>query len=161
MTKLEKTVEALRRCVSAAEFEKALAEVEAAEGETTPAYDVEKTARELLTELGTPDHIAGHGYTVTALLMAVKDPGLLKAVTGKLYPGVAAVYNTTGSRVERAIRHAVELTWDRANTDVLAKYFGNTVHPDKGKPMNSEFLARLGSVIRQKVKEGQAHGGNE
>lgn len=158
MTKLEKTVEALRRCIPADKFEKELAKIEKAEAEaTTPQIrstaDVEKLVRELLTELGTPDHIKGHRYLVTALRAVVEDPDILDAVTKEIYPEVAAMHNTTGSRVERAIRHAVEVTWDRGDWEVLGKYFGNTVSLTKGKPTNSEFLARLGNVIRQKVKE--------
>jgi two-component system response regulator (stage 0 sporulation protein A) len=154
MTKLEKTVEALRRCIPAAEFEKAMAEVEATEAETaTPAPDIEKMIRELLTNLGTPAHIKGHRYLVTALQQVVENPDLLGAVTYKLYPGVAKVYNTTASRAERAIRHAIEVTWDRGDWSVLSTYFGNTVSLTKGKPTNSEFLALMGNEIRQQVKE--------
>ena len=154
MTKLEKTVEALRRCIPAAEFEKAMAEVEETEAKTaTPAHDTEQRIRELLTELGTPDHIKGHRFIVTALLFIVKDPDIMDAVTKEIYPKVAEVHRTTPSRVERAIRHAVEVTWDRGDWEVLGRYFGNTVSLTKGKPTNSEFLARLCNVIRQSVKE--------
>jgi two-component system response regulator (stage 0 sporulation protein A) len=154
MTKLEKTVEALRRCVPAAEFEKAMAEVEATEAKpAAPAPDLEKLIREFLTELGTPDHVKGHRFLVTALLMVVENPDCLDSITKGVYRGVAAIHNTTQSRVERAIRHAVEVTWDRADWSVLNRYFGNTVSREKGKPTNGEFLARLCNIIRQKVKE--------
>lgn len=158
MTKLEKTVEALRRCIPAAEFEKAMAEVEETEAETAApknrsTVDVEKMIRAQLTWLGTPEHIKVHRYLVTALRMVVDSPDCLDAVTKELYPGVAALHNTTASRVERAIRHAIEVTWDRGDLDVLAACFGNTVSITKGKPTNSEFLARLGNVVRQSVKE--------
>lgn len=154
MTKLEKTVEALRRCIPAAEFEKAMAEVEETEAKTvTPAHDIEKLTQELLTELGTPGHIKGHRYMVTALRMIVDDPTVLDVVTSELYPGVAVVHNTTGPRVERAIRHAIEITWDRIDPDDMRRYFGNTVSPEKGKPTNSEFLSRVGNIVRQRAKE--------
>lgn len=154
MTKLEKTVEALRRCIPVAEFEKAMAEVEATEAKpAAPTHDIEKLTRDLLTELGTPEHIKGHRFLVTALLMVAEKPDRLDAITKEIYPDVAVVHNTTASRVERAIRHAVEVTWDRGDLETLSGYFGNTVSITKGKPTNSEFLARLGNIIRQKVKE--------
>lgn len=156
MTKLEKTVEALRRCIPADKFEKAMAEVEATEARTNaPECDAEAVIRGLLTEIGTPDHVKGHRYIVTALRMVVDRPDLIDAMHKELYPGVAAAHNTTYSRAERAIRHAIELTWARGDWDVLGRYFGNTVSPTRGKPTNSEFLARLANVVRLKVKEAQ------
>lgn len=156
MTKLEKTVEALRRCIPADEFEKAMAEVENAEAanQVSPEENAEKLIRAALVKLGTPEHIKGHRYLVSALLLAVKDPDCLDSITKELYPGVAAMHHTTSSRVERAIRHAVEVTWDRGDLDTLTAYFGNTVNLLKGKPTNSEFIARLANVIRQEMKEG-------
>lgn len=156
MTKLEKTVEALRRCIPADKFEKELAEIEKEEGQVSKSVDAEAIARDLLFELGTPEHIKGYPYLITALLAVVEDPDLLHAVTKGLYIEVAGKHNTTASRAERAIRHAVEVTWDRGDVDVLDKYFGNTVSPNKGKPTNSEFLARVSRAIRERLKEAQA-----
>lgn len=157
MTMLEKTVEALRRCVPADTFNAAMAEVE--REEATPksvgakAVGIEPIIRELLTELGTPAHIKGHRYIITALRLIVEDPDNIDAITKKLYPGIAAEQDTTKSRVERAVRHAIEVTWDRGDLSVLARYFGNTVSLNKGKPTNAEFLAQLANTIRHKMKE--------
>lgn len=104
--------------------------------------------RQVLLDLGVPDHILGQRYLVTALTIAAKDQTAVDAITGYLYPTVAEQYNTTGSRVERAIRHAIEVAWDRGDLEVLAKYFGNTVSGTKGKPTNSEFIARISNVVR-------------
>lgn len=158
MTKLEKTVEALRRCVPAAEFEKAMAEVEKVEAPATHSsntVDVENLIHDLLTELGTPAHLIGYRYLVTALRLIVEDPGIIDTITFGLYPKLAAMYDTSSSRVERALRHLIEVTWTRADWDVLRRYFGNTIHPEKGKPTNGEFMARMGVIIRRKVKESQ------
>jgi two-component system response regulator (stage 0 sporulation protein A) len=151
MTKLEKTVEALRRCVPVAEFARALAEVEATEPETP--RDPETLIRALLFELGTPENIKGHPYLVTALLLVVEDPGRLDAVVKELYPAIAGQHGTTSSRAERAIRHAIDVTWVRGDPDILNSYFGWTVNAAKGRPTNSEFLARVGNIIRQKLRE--------
>lgn len=156
MTKLEKTVEALRRCIPAAEFEMALAEVEKAEAPAAHSRDtviVEGMVHDLLAELGTPAHLTGYRCLVTALLVIVDDPGIIDNITQGLYPMLAAMHDTTPSRVERALRHLIEVTWARGDWGVLNHYFGNTVNAEKGKPTNSEFLARVGIIIRQKVKE--------
>lgn len=121
----------------------------------TRPVDVEDIIREVLTELGTPAHIKGHPYLVTALLLVNDDPDLIHAMTKGLYFDIAKLHNTTGSRVERAIRHAIEVTWDRSDLDTLARYFGNTVQCAKGKPTNSEFVAQLHHVIRKRIKEAR------
>lgn len=162
MTLLEKTVAALCHCVPADTFAAAMAEVEREEAATQPMNnrpvgaepaDLESVIRELLTELGTPAHIKGYRYCVTGLLLIVKDPDVLDHITKELYPDIAKTHGTTKSRVERAIRHAVEVTWDRGDLSVLAHYFGNTVRSDKGKPTNAEFMAQMANIIRQKMKE--------
>lgn len=80
--------------------------------------------------------------------MAVEDPGIINAVTKQLYPGVAKLYATTSSRVERAIRHAIEVAWDRGDVDILNSYFGYTIHNTRGKPTNSEFIAMISDKLR-------------
>ena len=79
--------------------------------------------------------------------MAIEDPEIINAVTKQLYPSVAKQYNTTSSRVERAIRHAIEVAWDRGNVDVLNSYFGYTIHSSRGKPTNSEFIAMISDKL--------------
>ncbi len=80
-------------------------------------------------------------------MMAIEDPEIINAVTKQLYPSVAKQYNTTSSRVERAIRHAIEVAWDRGNVDVLNSYFGYTIHSSRGKPTNSEFIAMISDKL--------------
>lgn len=84
--------------------------------------------------------------------MAIEDPDIINAVTKQLYPGVARRYNTTPSRVERAIRHAIEVAWDRGDVDILNSYFGYTIHNTRGKPTNSEFIAMISDRLRLHMK---------
>ena len=84
--------------------------------------------------------------------MAVEDPGIINAVTKQLYPGVARKYDTTSSRVERAIRHAIEVAWDRGDVEVLNSYFGYTIHNTRGKPTNSEFIAMISDKLQLEKK---------
>ena len=102
----------------------------------------------MLHEVGVPAHIKGYQYVCKAIENVVVDPKLLEVVTKELYPGVAKEFGTTPSRVERAIRHAIERAWDGGDLDVLKEYFGNTVSCMRGKPTNSEFIAMLAEHIR-------------
>ena len=115
--------------------------------------DPEYLIRELLLELGAPDHLVGHPYVVQAILLVVQDRTYIDSITFGLYPQLAARFDTTASRVERAIRHLVEVTWSRGDMDVLVRYFGNTVSPEKGKPTNGEFVARLANIVKLRMKE--------
>ena len=115
--------------------------------------DPEYLIRELLLELGAPDHLVGHPYTVQAILLVVQDRTYIDSITFGLYPQLAAKFDTTAARVERAIRHLVEVTWTRGDWDVLGRYFGNTVSPDRGKPTNGEFIARLTNIVRQQMRQ--------
>ena len=113
------------------------------------AVDPEAILRQILLELGAPDHLLGHEYVVEGILLVANDRTYINNITFGLYPQLAARFDTTASRVERAIRHLVEVTWMRGDMDVLGKYFGNTVSMDKGKPTNGEFIARLANVVRK------------
>ena len=104
---------------------------------------------ETLLDVGVPDHLRGQRYLMTALAMAVHDQTATDAMTSYLYPTVAEKHNTSASRCERAIRHAVETAWDRGDFEVLTKYFGNSVSRNKGKTTNREFIARLANAIRE------------
>ena len=95
---------------------------------------------------------AGHAC-VEAVLMAVENRYYINNITFGLYPQIAAKFDTTASRVERGIRHLIEVTWTRGDMDVLCRYFGNTVSPDRGKPTNGEFIARIANVVRQRMRE--------
>lgn len=109
--------------------------------EINPGKDLRATITALLHELGFPAHILGYRYLKDAIAAAVNDQHMIDAITRKLYPHVAKLHNTTPSRVERAIRHAIETAWDRGDLEVLSNFFGNTVSAHKGKPTNSEFIA--------------------
>lgn len=115
--------------------------------------DPEYLVRQLLLELGAPDHLVGHPYVVQAVLMCLENRMYIDNITFGLYPQLAAAFDTTAARVERAMRHLVEVTWTRGDVDVLNRYFGNTVSPDKGKPTNGEFVARLTNIVKLRMKE--------
>ncbi len=110
--------------------------------------DLEITITEILHQIGVPAHIKGYHYLRDAITMAVNRPEIINAVTKELYPSVAKKYETTPSRVERAIRHAIEVAWDRGDVDVLNSYFGYTIHNGRGKPTNSEFIAMISDRMR-------------
>lgn len=112
------------------------------------AKSLELIVTEIIHQLGVPAHIKGYQYLRTAIIESVKDDEKLESVTKILYPTVADAYNTTPSRVERAIRHAIEIAWDRGNVDTLNAYFGYTVNTGKGKPTNSEFIALIADKIK-------------
>ena len=105
--------------------------------------DLETVVTEIIHEIGVPAHIKGYQYLREAIILTIHDMDLINAVTKALYPEVARRFNTTPSRVERAIRHAIEVAWDRGDIEVLQKYFGYTVSNIKGKPTNSEFIAMI------------------
>lgn len=109
---------------------------------------LEMEVTNIIHEIGIPAHIRGYLYLRDAILLVVENINLLNAVTKELYPAIAVKYNTTSSRVERAIRHAIELAWDRGNVNYLNEVFGHTVRIDKGKPTNSEFIAIIADKLR-------------
>ena len=120
--------------------------------ETKPEIDLELIVTNMIHEIGIPAHIKGYNYIRSAILMCVKEPELVNAITKRLYPEIAKKYETTGYRVERAIRHAIEVAWDRGDVEVLDSYFGYTLRSDRGKPTNSEFIAMLADKIRLMLK---------
>lgn len=105
----------------------------------------------VIHEVGIPAHIRGYGYLRDAILMVISDGELINAVTKSLYPAIATKYRTTPSRVERAIRHAIEVAWSRGNLEAIEELFGYTVSRDKGKPTNSQFIAMVADRIRLKA----------
>jgi two-component system response regulator (stage 0 sporulation protein A) len=114
--------------------------------------DLETEITNIIHEIGVPAHIKGYMYLREAITMVVNDMELLSAVTKELYPSIARKYNTTASRVERAIRHAIEVAWGRGQVETINKLFGYTIHNDKGKPTNSEFIAMVADKLRLKNK---------
>ena len=107
----------------------------------------------IMREIGVPAHIKGYEYLRESILLTVRDPELMHAVTKILYPTVAKANKTTPSRVERAIRHAIEVAWDRGDVDVLSSYFGYTIQNTRGKPTNSEFIAMIADKLRLDMKD--------
>lgn len=108
----------------------------------------ELTVTEILHQIGVPAHIKGYQFLRDAILLTVDDHEYINAVTKRLYPEIAKRNGTTASRVERAIRHAIEVAWDRGDVDTLNSYFGYTIHNLRGKPTNSEFIAMIADKIR-------------
>ena len=102
--------------------------------------------------MGVPAHVKGYQYLRDAIVMVTEEANLMGAVTKELYPMIAEKYITTASRVERAIRHAIELAWDRGNVDLMNRYFGYTINIDRGKPTNSEFIALITDKLRLRYK---------
>ena len=123
-------------------------------GETEEESPValERLVTSIIHEVGVPAHIKGYQYVREAIILAVQDMDVINAVTKVLYPEVARRYNTTPSRVERAVRHAIETAWDRGDLETLQRYFGYTVSNTKGKPTNSEFIAMIADRIRLQSK---------
>ena len=124
-----------------------------------PSYFAENNSLEaeitnIIHEIGVPAHIKGYLYLREAITMVVNDVELLSAVTKELYPNIAKRFNTTASRVERAIRHAIEVAWSRGQVETINRIFGYTIHNDKGKPTNSEFIAMVADKLRLKAKLG-------
>ncbi len=117
------------------------------------ALDPEYHIRQLLLELGSPEHLVGHPYVVQAVLLSLNDRRYIDGITFRLYPQLAATFDTTAARVERAIRHLIEVTWTRGDLKTLDKLFGNTVNPNKGRPTNGEFLARMVNIVKQRLRE--------
>ena len=106
----------------------------------------------ILHQMGVPAHVKGYQYLRDAIAFVTEEPNLMGAVTKELYPMVAEKHNTTASRVERAIRHAIELAWDRGNVDMMNRYFGYTINIERGKPTNSEFIAMIADKLRMGEK---------
>lgn len=114
--------------------------------------DIDSRISDLLTEIGIPVHVLGYGYLRYALQITIEDISIINSITKALYPTIAQQFGTTPSRVERAIRHAIEIAFDRGNTDTLYSLFGYSINFDKGKPTNSEFVATLADRLRLKLK---------
>lgn len=116
------------------------------------SHDLEKDVTDMIHEIGVPAHIKGYQYLREAIMMSVEEPDMLGAITKVLYPTIAKKYQTTSSRVERAIRHAIEVAWNRGKMETLDNLFGYTINTGKGKPTNSEFIALIADRIRLQYK---------
>ena len=117
-----------------------------------PPRDLEQDVTDMIHEIGVPAHIKGYQYLREAIIMSVNDIEMLNSITKILYPTIAKKYQTTPSRVERAIRHAIEVAWGRGEPGIMEKIFGYTVSAAKGKPTNSEFIAMIADKLRLELK---------
>ena len=115
-------------------------------------YDLEQDVTDMIHEIGVPAHIKGYQYLRDAIILSVNDMEMLNSITKILYPTIAKKYRTTASRVERAIRHAIEVAWNRGRMETLDDMFGYTINTGKGKPTNSEFIALIADKIRLKYR---------
>ena len=114
--------------------------------------DLEVIVSDIMHQIGVPAHIKGYQYVREAIILSINNNEMMSSVTKVLYPTVAKIYKTTSSRVERAIRHAIEVAWDRGDVDVLSSYFGYTIQNSRGKPTNSEFIAMISDKLRLRLK---------
>ena len=137
-----------------------LQEIRGGESLRTPIRRTDKTSIEtmvtsIIHEIGVPAHIKGYQYLREAIIIAVNDMDVINAITKVLYPQVAKTFQTTPSRVERAIRHAIEVAWDRGDLDTLQSFFGYTVSNTKGKPTNSEFIALIADKLQLQLESSE------
>ncbi|MDE7445746.1 MAG: sporulation transcription factor Spo0A [Lachnospiraceae bacterium] len=130
----------------------ALKEDSAKEPDKKLSYNLERDVTDMIHEIGVPAHIKGYQYLREAIMMSVEDPDMLGSITKVLYPTIARKNQTTASRVERAIRHAIEVAWNRGRMETLDALFGYTINTGKGKPTNSEFIALIADKIRLQYK---------
>ena len=149
----------LKPCDMSALVER-LQEIRGGESLRTPIRRGDKTSIEtmvtgIIHEIGVPAHIKGYQYLREAIIIAVNDMDVINAITKVLYPQVAKTFQTTPSRVERAIRHAIEVAWDRGDLDTLQRFFGYTVSNTKGKPTNSEFIALIADKLSLQLKSSE------
>lgn len=114
--------------------------------------DLEYVITDVIHQIGVPAHIKGYTYLREAISLSITNPDIINSVTKQLYPSVAKKFASTSSRVERAIRHAIEVAWDRGDVDILNSYFGYTIHNGRGKPTNSEFIAMISDKLRLRMK---------
>lgn len=136
-----------------AEVIKAIASITTDEqNDEKEALDLERIVSDVLKQIGVPPHILGYKYLRSAIIWCFQDDKLLNCVTKKLYPRIAKEYGTTSGRAERAIRHAIEVAWDRGNVEILHQYFGYTIDSERGKPTNSEFMATITDRMKLKYK---------
>ena len=123
--------------------------------EDNKRHSLEEKVTEIIHEIGVPAHIKGYQYLREAIIMSVNDMEMLNSITKILYPEIAKKYQTTPSRVERAIRHAIEVAWSRGQVETVENIFGYTVNANKGKPTNSEFIAMIADKLRLELKSAQ------
>ena len=155
MTSTEKRIDALTRfllCEDPEDREKIRAELKSFITVSRPSANPETIIRSIFLEIGVPDNLRGYEPAIHAILLIIQDHKYLENVTHLLYPTVAQQFNNTKTGIERCIRLCIEHAWKRGNIDALIRYFGYTTDPEKGKPTNSEFLARIANVVKQRLR---------
>ena len=155
MSDIEQRIYAITRFMLAEdpeEREKIKAELKAFGDFSRPPVDPETITRSIFLEIGVPEHLRGYEPAIYAITLIVKDRKYLDNVTHLLYPAVAKEFDNTKSGIERCIRSCVEHAWQRGNIEVLTRYFGYSTNPERGKPTNSEFLARIANVVKQRIR---------
>ncbi|MBR2047728.1 MAG: sporulation initiation factor Spo0A C-terminal domain-containing protein [Oscillospiraceae bacterium] len=155
MSELELTVEALKLCIQPEILEQALSRVKSASADQGNANSMDDQTLERVIGLhllnaGMPTHIKGYRFTITAIRLLLQEPDMADGITKWLYPEVARIHDSTPSRVERAIRHGIEVAWSRGDLAIHYDYFRNTVDGARGKPTNSEFLTRMAYLTRER-----------
>ena len=158
MSILEKQMDALMRlCVAEKEEDRECVRQEVRQmleaRKVSRSLDPEYLIRNLLMELGAPDHLSGYPMVIQAVLLTLRDQTYINSMTFSLYPHLALIFESTPPRVERAIRHLIEVTWTRGDLTVLNRYFGSSVSANRGKPSNSEFIARIATLVKQRLAE--------
>lgn len=142
----------VNRVLQMSKFNELSAEKSVVEYKKRKEVNIEADVTNIIHELGVPAHIKGYQYLREAIMMTIDDIEMINSITKLLYPTVAKKFNTTSSRVERAIRHAIEVAWNRGDTETINKFFGYTVASDRGKPTNSEFIAMISDKLRLQLK---------
>lgn len=120
---------------------------------SSQTLDLEMLVTDVIHQIGVPAHIKGYHYLREAIILSIEDSEMINSVTKLLYPTIAKRFKTTSSRVERAIRHGIEVAWDRGDVDTLNSYFGFTIHNGRGKPTNSEFIAMIADRLKLQMKK--------
>ena len=118
----------------------------------TDIYQLEHMVTDIIKEIGVPAHVKGYSYLRSAIMLTSRKPDLIYAMTKELYPAVGDIYDTTSQRVERAIRHAIELAWDNGDMEILSNYFSYRIRKSTDKPTKSEFIATISDIVRLEIK---------
>lgn len=149
---VESLIGAVKRCCGESVFSGSVVQHNGFSKTKQPVMDTETMVTEIIHEIGIPAHIKGYQYLRHSIMLVIENLDVINSITKKLYPTVATDFKTTPSRVERAIRHAIEVAWDRGDPEILNSIFGYTVMNTKGKPTNSEFIAMIADKLRLQIK---------
>ena len=156
MGELQKKIDTVMRFATANTIEErnaALEEVRRLLNNSAPVVpDAETIIRNVLLEIGAPDHLVGHPMVIEGVMLALEDHGFIDDMTHLMYPKLAECFDSTASRAERAIRHLIETTWMHGDMDAQDRYFGATIDPNKGKPTNGQFFARLVNITKAQLR---------